>query len=259
MAWLEQAGLEKFLLFALVLTRTSGLMMTLPAFGTSDIPIQIRASLAVALALVITPTQWAVTIVYPGCLANFLVLVGGELLIGFTLGLGVVVLFSGIQLAGETIGRTSGEMAADVLDPTSGESVPVFSQLLYSLTVAMFLCLGGHRIVVGALLDTFQSLPPGQAILPDGLVSTLVTLVWQSFALGIRSAAPVVAALLLSNVVLGLIGRTLPQLNILALGFGFNSLVTYGVLAMSLGGAVWIFQDQLAPTIQRVAEVFVKR
>ena len=68
-----------------------------------------------------------------------------------------------------------------------------------------------------------------------------------------------VAALLLSNVVLGLIGRTLPQLNILALGFGFNSLVTYGVLAMSLGGAVWIFQDQLAPTIQSVAEVFVKR
>jgi len=256
MAWLSQFGLQQFLLFTLVLTRVSGLVMVAPIYGTPDIPVQVRALLAFALSLLIVPTQLGVYVADPGSLANYLVFVGSELLIGLTLGLGVVTLFSGIQLAGDAVGRVSGTMLADIYDPASGASVPLFSHLLFALTLAVFVCLGGHRIVMAGLLDTFQTIPPGSAAVPDSLTEMFVTLIQQSFALGLRAAAPVVTSLLLANLVLGLIGRTLPQLNILVLGFGLNALLTFGVLTLSLGAAVWVFQQQVEPMLEAVLESF---
>jgi flagellar biosynthetic protein FliR len=79
---------------------------------------------------------------------------------------------------------------------------------------------------------------------------TFVLLVAQSFALAVRAAAPVVTSLLLSTLVMGLVSRTLPQLNILVVGFGMNALLTFGVLALTLGAAVWVFQDQVEPAVE---------
>ena len=245
-----QLGLQQFLVFTLVLTRVSGLVMTAPIYGTSEVPMQVRGLLAFALALLIAPTQLGTSFPDPGSLANYLVFVGSELLVGVTLGLGVVILFSGMQLAGDLLGRISGTMLADIYDPASGNSIPLFSHLLHYVALAVFVCIGGHRIVMAGLLDTFQSIPPGHAGLPDSLTETFVTLVTQSFVLGLRAAAPVVTSLLLANLILGLIGRTLPQLNILAVGFGLNALLTFGVLILSLGAAVWVFQQHLDPTLE---------
>ena len=166
-----------------------------------------------------------------------------------------MILLSGVQMAGETIGRVSGTMLAEVFDPTSGASVPVFSHLLFMVALAVFVCIGGHRMVMAGLLDTFRSIPPGQAALPEGLAETFVALVTQSFALGLRAATPAITALLLANLVLGLIGRTLPQLNILALGFSINSLLTFGLLMLSLGAAVWVFQQQIEPMLEDLIEM----
>lgn len=254
MDWLQQLPLQQFLLFTLVLVRVSGLVMTAPIYGTPEVPMQVRALLAFALALLVTPMQLGAAVSYPDSLLAYGAVVGKELLIGVALGLGVMVVFSGVQLAGETIGRTGGAMLADVYDPSSGTSVPLFSQLMYLLAVAVFVCIGGHRMVMAGLLDTFRALPPGSGGPPPTLAETFVVLVTQSFVLGLRAAAPVLTALLVSNLVLGLIGRTLPQLNILAMGFGVNALFTFGVLALSLGAAVWVFQDQIPPTLEMLWE-----
>ena len=73
-----------------------------------------------------------------------------------------------------------------------------------------------------------------------------------SFSLGIRVAAPVVTALLLATLVLGLIGRTLPQLNVMALGFGLNSLLAFAALGVTFGAAAWVFQGQIEPTMKTI-------
>ena len=250
MDWLSQLNLEGFLLFTLVLTRISGLVMTAPIYGTSEVPVQIRALLAFTLAVLITPSQLDAAVEHPGTLLNYLVFVGSELLIGLSLGIGIVILFSGIQLAGQMIGRISGMMLADVFDPSVGESVPQFARLLFLVAMAIFVCIGGHRIVMAGLLDTFATIPPGSATVPTSLAETLVVLITQSFVLGIRAAAPVVTALLLSTLVMGLISRTMPQLNILAVGFGMNSLLTFGTLMLSIGAAAWVFQEQLEPAME---------
>lgn len=252
MDWLSQLDLEKFLLFTLVLTRVSGLTMTAPIYGSQEVPMQVRALLAFALAVLIVPTQWDVSITQPGTMLNYLVFIGAELLIGACLGLGVVILFSGIQLAGTVLGEVGGLMVANILDPTAGEQVSLFSRLMHLLAIVVFVCLGGHRMVMAALLETFQTIPPGCAAVPLSMAHAMVDLVVQSFVLGIRAAAPVVVAILLSTLVMGLIGRTLPQLNILAVGFGVNSMLTFGVLAIALGTAVMIFQEQVQPAIATI-------
>ena len=81
-----------------------------------------------------------------------------------------------------------------------------------------------------------------------------VTLVSQSFSLGIRAAAPAVTALLAATLILGLVGRTLPQLNVLSLGFGLNAMLAFAVLALSLGAAVWAFQDQIQPAMETLLD-----
>lgn len=254
MHWLQQLDMEKFLLFTLVLTRVSGLTMTAPIYGTKDVPMQVRALLAVALALLITPSQWGVTVEYPGSTLNYLVFIGAELLVGLCLGLGVVILFSGVHLAGQMIGRIGGMMLADVFDPNLQASVPTISRLLFMVTMAVFVCIGGHRMVMAALLDTFQTIPPGSGAFPSSIAETFVVLLAESFSLGIRAAVPVVTALLLSTLVMGLISRTLPQLNILMVGFGMNSLLTFATFSLTLGAAAWAFQEQIEPALELLLE-----
>lgn len=257
MNWLAQFNFDLLILFTLILTRVSGLVMTAPIYGSSDVPIQARALLAFSLAVLVTPTQFGTLIEPPGTLLNYLIFIGSELLVGVALGLGVLVLFSGVQVAGQLIGRVSGTALSDVYDPAFGEEVPQFARLLFLLAMAVFVSLGGHRIVMAGLLDTFEAIPPGSRLVPLSLADTFERLLTQSFALGIRASAPVVTALLLATVVLGLISRTLPQLNVLMLGFGLNAILTFGVLALTLGAAAWVFQDQIEPAIEMLVEAFV--
>jgi flagellar biosynthetic protein FliR len=258
MDWLLEIDVGKFLVFTLVLTRVSGLVMTAPIYGTTEVPMRIRALLAMAISLVILPSQWGTPLGDPGTTLNYLVLIGSELVVGLCLGMGITILFSGVQLAGQMIGRIGGLMLADVFDPATGISVPLFSRLLFLVTMAVFVLIGGHRIVMAALLDTFTTIPLGGTVSPvllneqffDSLVKAFTLLLTQSFALGIRASAPVVASLLLSTLVMGLIGRTLPQLNILAVGFGMNSMLTFGTLGLVMGTGALVFQEQVEPAVK---------
>ena len=254
MHWIANLDLHLLVVFTLVFTRISGLVMTAPIYGTSDTPTQVRALLAAALAMLVTPSQLAVTVSYPYAVLDYLVLIGGELVIGAALGLGVTILFSGTHLAGMLIARTAGLALGETYDPSTAEDLPDFSRLLFWISTAVFVTVGGHRMVMSGLLDTFAAIPPGQASHPPGISQALVVLVTQSLSLGVRAAAPVVAALLAGTLVMGLISRTLPQLNAMALGFGLNSFLTFGALALSLGAALWVFQEQLQPAMDTLLD-----
>jgi flagellar biosynthetic protein FliR len=124
------------------------------------------------------------------------------------------------------------------------------------VATAVFLAIGGHRQVLAALLDSFAWMPPGHALVADGLFAAFVEILGQSFALAIRAAAPVMTALLLTTLALGIISRTWPQLNAFSLGFSLNALVAVAVLAVSLGGAAWLFREQVDTTVEGLRGVF---
>jgi flagellar biosynthetic protein FliR len=244
--------LSQFVTFTLVFVRIAALMAIAPVFGLSDVPGRVRAIVALALALLIVPLQIDKGAPCPESLIGYLVLVGAEALIGVTLGLGVLVLFSGIRVAGQVISQMSGMQLADVFNPGFDENVPIFSQLLFYVSLAVFVMIGGHRKVMEALLDTFVWMPAGQGDMSRSVVQAMTSLLTQSFVLGVRAAAPTMVALLLATFLLGLLSRTLPQLNVMALGFGFNALVTLGALSLSVGAAAWAFQDEIEPALATI-------
>lgn len=249
--------LSQFLVFVLVLTRVGALVMTLPVLGGSSIPVQVRGLLAVAVALLIAPLHWGVSLPEVENLAALGMLMAREALMGLALGTSVMILLSGMQLAGQVISQMSGLSLADVANPTFDTTVPILSQLLESLAIALFFLLGGHRQVLAALLDSFTWLPPGAATLPEGLVEALVQVTSHSFHVGIRASAPVMVALFLAVLVVALISRTLPQLNAVAIGLNFNAILLPLIVAVSIGSAAITFQNELSGVLQQVRETLI--
>src|SRR5207244_13348440 len=111
-----------------------------------------------------------------------------EACLSLAVGLAVLILLSGMQLAGQIISQTSGITLADVANPTFDTSVPLFSQILEMLALAIFFLVGGHRQVIDALLRSFTWMPPGNGRLPDGLVEALTQIASHSFEPGLRAA-----------------------------------------------------------------------
>jgi len=121
---------------------------------------------------------------------------------------------------------------------------------------ALFLTLGGHRIVLGACLDSFSIYPAGGVLAEEHWLMHLHDLLRHSVSVGMRAAAPPAIALLLANFVTALIGRTLPQLNIMAIGFNINVTVMILVLTMSMASIGWIFQNELVQWIEMTTALF---
>jgi flagellar biosynthetic protein FliR len=257
MEMLLQTHLNQFLVFVLVLTRISGLVMIAPVWGSRAVPMRVRALLAGSLALIVTPLYWHTPLVQPESLLRLLVLLGCEFTTGLALGLAIMIFFAGLQLAGQVMGQMSGMSLADVVSPSFDASVPVFAQFLHVLMLAVFVVTGGHRLLVQALLEVFAQLPPGDTHFSQSLVDALVDVTSYSFMLGLQIAAPVMVALLLSILIMGLVSRTLPQLNVLAVGFSANSLIMLSALLLSLGILTDIFARHSRTAIDLVQSVFV--
>jgi flagellar biosynthetic protein FliR len=251
--------LDQFLIFILVLTRIGSLLMTLPVLGTATVPMHIRALLAVGIALVIAPLHFGLPIPPPENLPALGLLLAKESLLGLALGLAVMILLAGMQLAGQVVSQMSGLSLAEIANPNYDTNVPIFSQVLEMLALAIFFLVGGHRQVISALLDTFSWMPPGQGMLPDSLLSTMTAVATHSFETGIRACAPVMVATLLAILVVALISRTIPQLNAVAVGLNLNSMVVLGMLGFCIGSAGWVFQDEVEHVIDTVRDSFVVR
>lgn len=248
--------LDQFLIFVLVLTRVGSLLMTLPVLGTATVPLQIRALLAISLSLLVAPLHWGVPMPPVENLPDLAVLLAREALLGLALGLAVMILLSGMQLAGQVISQMSGLSLAEVVNPNFETSVPIFSQIMEMLALAIFFLVGGHREVIHALMGSFEWMPPGNGQLPSTLAETLTIVATHSFEIGLRASAPVMVAMLLAILIVALISRTIPQLNAVAVGLNFNSLIVLGVFAFCLGSAGWVFQEELSGVIEQVRNSF---
>lgn len=240
-----EAFASSIVVFVLVLSRVGAMLALAPIWGSRAVPMRLRAMLAVAVALLVAPLHQAAlgrTDFWPVAFA-----IAQESVLGLAMGAVLTILFSSMQIAGQILAQTSGLSLAETYDPSQDESVPVFSQLLDQLSLAVFVLLGGHRQALQAVLDSFALMPPGKAELAPDLLMAVTEVLSASCALGIRVAAPVMLAMLVSNLVLGLVSRALPQLNMMNMGLGINALLALLVLSVAIGALPWLLdQDPLA-------------
>ena len=221
-----------------------------PVLHTTDAPVQYRALLAFAISLAIMPSQWFVEVVEPDTLSAFAIMIAAELLIGLAMGLGLYILFAGVSLAGELVGSVGGLLAAQIFDPVSGDQVPLMSRAYQFLAITVFALIGGLNVLIMSLLDTFVSIPVGTIGFNPQVAYSLVAILNTSFILAIRIAAPVLIAVLTSMLVIGLLSKTLPQLNLMSVGFGINSMVMLAVFCFTLGTGMWCFQERIADVFE---------
>ncbi len=178
-----------------------------------------------------------------------------EFAVGAALGLGVMTIVSGLQMAGSLIDAQLGTSLASVFNPQVNSDVSVSGELLYQLGLVVFLIAGGHHLIVSALFDTFQALPVGYAQVSPPALELLSDLVHQSLVLALRISAPVLGMMAVVGLALGFLGRTVPQLNVLAVGFPVRLLVGLVIFGLALPGIAEAVARALPAGVQQLRDV----
>lgn len=241
---------HEIMIFMLVITRVGALMMSSPHIGSAVVPVRVRVFLTLVLSVLLTPLVGEGAAPPATNLAALLVQVAQEMMVGIAFGMAIQILVAGLQISGQTASQMSGVSLADVVDPTFESQIPAFSQVLHLVAILVFLVGGGHHELMRALIDSFRWLPPGQSPPTEELTSALMEITSQSFVLGLRAAAPIMVALLVATLLMALVSRTVPQLNVMQVGFGLNIAVLLGSLAFSLGTIVWVFQEEVTNALK---------
>lgn len=225
---------------ALLAFRLTGLIWIAPVYSSRGVPSPVKASLIVLLAAVMWPAAMAsaptaVRIAAPGVLS--------ELLVGLTLGMGAAVFVAAAESAGDMLAVQMGLSGANVLDPMSRTQLPVLGHFLGLFVTTLILASGGHLVILRALEASLESIPVGVPI--DFTAGSFAlarlggTLLW----LGLKFAAPVVAAMMIGNATLGILSRTVPQLNVLVVAFPLQIGIGLFVLAATLPYLAAAFTD----------------
>lgn len=243
------------ILFLLVLTRLGVMMIAMPAIG-SGVPMRVRAIFAIALALLLMPLIAPQASPPIDSLLELTIAAAREAGIGMLIGLVIRLLITGLQLAGEIASNSGGMQLGDSQDPEVRATVPTLARLIGLLVTAVMITAGGHRMMIEALMDSFVAMPPGDVRFEVGMLELVVYELNSGMSAGIRASAPIVAALMLTNLITGLISRTLPQLNVLAIGLSINALALLVVSTSAISAAGWIFREELWWVFERLQQLW---
>ena len=250
-------GSDHGVVFMLVFARTASLLFAMPSV-TGAVPARMRTLLAALITLLLVPSVHQSISLDPTWehWPSLFIAVAREAFVGIFIGTMIQLIIIGIQLGAEVTSSSGAMQLGSSPDVATGESIPSLAKFVGLLVVAVMFAVGGHRFVLNALHLSFTQLPPGDFSISDSTVQMLTDQLTTGMSAGIRIAAPIVAALLLTNIVIGLISRTVPQLNVLAVGLSINALALLIVTAITIGSAGLIFQEELVNTANQLSRLW---
>ncbi|MBI3229942.1 MAG: flagellar biosynthetic protein FliR [Burkholderiales bacterium] len=200
------------------LVRILGLIAAAPLYGNRSVPARAKVMLAVMLTLVIAPAIPKVSPLDPMSLPGLLI-VAQQLLIGLAMGFSVRIVFSAVEMAGEIIGLTMGLGFATFFDPQSSARTSAISQFLALIATTTFLSVNGHLVLLSVLAESFTTLPIAAEPIAGFGLKQLADWGSKIFSSGLHLSLPILTALLLVNIALGILTRAAPQLNLFGIGF----------------------------------------
>jgi flagellar biosynthesis protein FliR len=228
------AGTAQLELFLLVLIRCTGVLLTAPIIGHRALPAMVKVGLVILLSITVTATLPASSVEVATSLSTLILLVVRELIVGAIIGLFFSFIFYGIQLAGTAVGYQIGFAIANILDPNTSEQTPIIGQFWSLLGMLILLSINGHHLIISAFVDSYQSVGPGMVILDGSIGEAIMKYSQDVFVIALKLAAPIVVALLLTDVALGIISRAIPTLNVFFIGAPLKIAVGLVLIAMSL-------------------------
>jgi len=217
----------------LIMARVGALFVFAPVLGSPDVPRQLKAGVIMIASILLASASPPTALPSIGTW-GFFALVPMELVMGAMLGFAAGLIFAGVQYSGSVIGLELGFRFGTLIDPQADEEVSLVGQFQYLIASLIFVIVGGHRWVLSGLADSFRLVPPGSVRFLPGVEMKLLEMTETIFVVAIQVSAPVLLALLISTAVLGIISRTVPQLNIINVGFIVKILFGLFVMAITM-------------------------
>lgn len=203
----------------LTLMRISIVMFMLPVFSTNNIPVLVKGAVTLAFTLAVWPHLALPGNLMPQHPFDFLLIALGEAFIGLVLGMAINFLFMGIQSGGELLGFQMGFTMISFADPLTGNQTGITAYFLWMVSLLTFLALDGHLYMIKGFAQSFAIIPPGGLYVGENLLWEVLNLSAQIFVIALKIAAPVMVAIFMVEVALGLVARTSPQIHIMEFGF----------------------------------------
>ena len=215
------------------LSRILGLVASAPLFGNAGVPMRVKLLLGIFLALVIAPLVPSVPAADPTSWAGLLILVK-EMIIGLAMGFAMRIVFAAIEFAGEVASQTMGLGFAVFFDPSTRGRSSAVSQFMALVATMAFLAVNGHLVLLEVLAESFITMPITETPFSSNAALELVRWGGRIFSAGLQLAMPIIAALLITQVALGILTRAAPQLNIFGIGFPITLGVGFLTLSLAL-------------------------
>jgi flagellar biosynthetic protein FliR len=234
----------------LIFVRIVAIFLVAPVFSSYRIPLLLKGGLCLLMAFLLRP-------LIPGAEAPsasfwvFTLLAAKEVIIGLVIGYVANLLFIAVQMAGEMQDTQAGFGLAGVVDPNMSQQSAIFGQFQMILIWLIFLVVNGHHLVLVAVADSFHALPPGMFTLSSELAPEMFGLATRLLVIALRLAAPIIAAMLLADIALGLMQKTSPQFNLFAVGFPAKIALSIVVMIITMPYTIGL-QRNLVPFMEDI-------
>jgi flagellar biosynthesis protein FliR len=224
-------------LFGVILIRVAGIVVAIPAFSSRTVPLHVRIGLVIGLTVILFPIVSdqvrPLSLSWP----QVVPLLFTEFMVGMVLGFAISFVMNAFIIAGELIGIQMGINLISALDPVAGGQVPILGQFMGLLGMLIFLAIDGHHMMFEALVASFQLVPPMHVHFSGFLVESVLKLGLDMFVLALKVGAPVMTAVFIVTLGMGILGRTIPQLNVML----NNVPITIGIGLLVLGLSLPLF------------------
>ncbi|QXM06135.1 flagellar biosynthetic protein FliR [Crassaminicella indica] len=235
--------LEHIDVLLLIFSRVLGIFVSAPVLNHKNVPTYLKIGFSFITALILFPV-----IKVPTTLVNdhfYLLLVSSikELLIGMMIGFICYLFYSSIYLAGTIIDMQIGFSMASVINPEDDTQVPLMGSLFYVMAVLVFLSINGHHTLIYALKYSFDSIPLGNLTINAFMVDKLIGILINTFVIAFKMGAPILVAILVSNMLLGILARTMPQMNVFVIGMPLKIIVGLMIIVLMIPLYVGVFEN----------------
>lgn len=202
----------------------------------------VKAAAILAMTLVLFPIVRANIPQMPTDTISLAILVIREILVGFSLSLLSQAIFSAVEFCGQLVSMQMGLSMASMLDPDAGQQTPVLATLQGLLAMLLFMTLGVHHLFIRAIIESYDLIPVGAWHMSGGLIHFIITAISGLFILAVKLAAPVMVSILAADVVLGIMARSFPRMNIFMISFPLK----IGLGFLVLGFSIMVFSQTLS-------------
>ncbi len=227
---IPQITAEQVEAFILILLRVSAMVVTIPVLGNTTTPLRVKGGLSLIIAFLLFPV--VVMEIPPLDVLPMIWRMAGEVMIGVLVGFTGRMILSSLQLSGQLIGFQMGFAIVNVVDPITSTQISITAQFQYIVAMLVFLAVNGHHIFLYAIAQSYAIVPPLDFTFSSELARFLIEFSRGIFVVAIKMGAPVIAVLLMTSVGVGIVSRTVPQINVFIVGFPLK--IAMGLIGIGL-------------------------